>query len=82
MGILPNSTGMVPGWSPTKIVQMVLIGCKSRSQGQKKGFQNAATYTMYFDFELDSNVLNFVTHLPLHVYFDIFDNIWIIMKTT
>ena len=41
MGILPNSTGMVPGWSPTEIVQMVLIGCISRSRGQKLGFQNA-----------------------------------------
>ena len=28
-------------WVPTKIVQMVLIGCISRSQGQKIGFQNA-----------------------------------------
>ena len=37
----PNSTGMVPGWSPTKIVQMVLIGCICRSRGQKKGFQKA-----------------------------------------
>jgi len=27
MVIRPNSTGMIPGWSPTKIVQMVLIGC-------------------------------------------------------
>jgi len=34
-------TGMIPGWSPTKVVQMVLIGCISRSQGQKVGFQNA-----------------------------------------
>ena len=41
MGILPNSTGMVPGWSPTEIVQVVLIGCISRSRGQKIGFQNA-----------------------------------------
>jgi len=40
MGILPNSTGMVPGWSLTIIVQMVLIGCISRSRGQKIGFQN------------------------------------------
>jgi len=38
MGIWPNSTGMVSGWSPTKIVQMVLIGCISRSLGQKKRF--------------------------------------------
>jgi len=41
MGIWPNSTGMVPGWSPTKIVQMVLIGCISRARGQKLSFQNA-----------------------------------------
>ena len=41
MVILPNSTGMVPGWSPTKIVLMVLIGCICRSRGQKIGFQNA-----------------------------------------
>ena len=38
MGIWPNSTGMVPWWSPTKIVQMVLIDCISRSWGQKIGF--------------------------------------------
>jgi len=37
----PNSTGMVPGWSPTKIVQMVPIGCICRSRAQKIGFQNA-----------------------------------------
>jgi len=41
MGIWPNSTGMVPGWSLTKIVQMVLIGCICRSRDQKLGFQNA-----------------------------------------
>ena len=41
MGIWPNSTGMVPGWSPTKIVQMVPIGWVIRSQGQKIGFHNA-----------------------------------------
>jgi len=41
MGIWPNSTGMVPGWSLTEIVQMVLIGCISRSLGKKVGFQNA-----------------------------------------
>jgi len=36
MGIWPKSTGMVPAWSSTKIVQMVLIRGKSRSRGQKK----------------------------------------------
>jgi len=30
---------MIPGWSPTKVVQMVLIDCRSRSRGQKVGFQ-------------------------------------------
>ena len=34
MGIWPNFTGTIPGWSPTKIVQMVLIGCESKSRGQ------------------------------------------------
>ena len=37
----PNFTGMIPGWSPTKVVQTVLIVCISRSWGQKIGFQNA-----------------------------------------
>jgi len=41
MGRFPNLIGMIPGWSPTEIVQMVLIGCISMSQGQKLGFQNA-----------------------------------------
>ena len=39
MVIWPNSTGLVPGWSPTNIVQMVLIGCICRSRGQKIGCQ-------------------------------------------
>jgi len=30
-----------PWWSPTKVVQIVPVGCISRSQGQKIGFQNA-----------------------------------------
>jgi len=34
MGIWPNSTGMIPGWSLTKIVKMVMIG-------KKRGSQNA-----------------------------------------
>jgi len=41
MEISPNSTAMVPEWSPTKIVQMVLISCINRSRGQKIGCQNA-----------------------------------------
>ena len=39
IGICPNSTGMVPWWSSTKIVQMVLIGCICRSWGQKEVFK-------------------------------------------
>jgi len=39
--IWPNSTGMIPGWSRTKTVLMVLIGCICRSRGQKIGFQKA-----------------------------------------
>ena len=30
----------ISGWSPTKIVQMVLIGCICRPRGQKIDFQN------------------------------------------
>jgi len=41
MGIWPNSTVMIPGWSPTNIVRMVLIVGISRSWGQKLGFQTA-----------------------------------------
>ena len=41
VGFRPHFPGMIPGWSPTKVVQMVLIGCISRSRGQKVGFQNA-----------------------------------------
>ena len=29
-------SGMVPGWSPTYVVERVLIDCISRSRGQKK----------------------------------------------
>jgi len=37
---------MVPGWSPTKNVQMVLISCISKSRGKKIGFQNAIFKTL------------------------------------
>jgi len=46
VGFGPNFTGMIPGWSPTKVVQMVLIGCISRSRGQKIRFQNATFKTL------------------------------------
>ena len=32
---------MIPGYSPIKIIQMVLISCISRSKGRKIGFWNA-----------------------------------------
>jgi len=38
-GILTNSTGMVPGWSPTNIVEIVLIGCKVGHGVTKKVFK-------------------------------------------
>ena len=40
MGIWPNFTGMIPGWSPIKVVQTVPVGCISRSRGQYIGFWN------------------------------------------
>jgi len=40
-GFWPNFTGMIPWWSTIKVVQTVPVGCISRSQGQKIGFQNA-----------------------------------------
>jgi len=39
-GNLSITTVMVPGWSPTKIVQIVLIVCISRSRGQKRVFNS------------------------------------------
>jgi len=53
---------MVPGWSPLKIVQMLLIGCIIRSRGQKLGFQNAISKTtrpraFIFDVEQKLEVL-------------------------
>ena len=41
IGFRPNFTGMVLGWSSTKVVHTVQVGCISRSQGQKISFQNA-----------------------------------------
>jgi len=55
MVIWPNSTEMVPGWSSTKIVQMVLIGCICRSRGQKIGFQNAIfKYLLVWNYKAQS----------------------------
>jgi len=41
IGFWPNFTGMIPGWSLTKFVQTLPLGCLSTSEGQKIGFQNA-----------------------------------------
>jgi len=41
IGFWPNFTGMIPGWSPIKVVQTVPVGCISRSRGQEIVFQNA-----------------------------------------
>ena len=41
IGFCPNFTGIIPGWSPTKVVQIVPVVCISRSQRQEIGFQNA-----------------------------------------
>ena len=32
IGFWPNFTGMIPGWSPIKVVQIFPVGCISRSQ--------------------------------------------------
>jgi len=49
---------MIPGWSPTKVVQIVPVGCISRSQGQKIGFQNA----------IFKNVLSETTRLRAFIF--------------
>jgi len=54
IGFLSNFTGMVPGWSPTKVVQMVLIGCISMSRGQKTGFQNATIKNLVRNYKAQS----------------------------
>jgi len=46
MGIWPNSTKMVPGWSPSNFFQMVRIGDISRSRGLKVGVQNSNFKTL------------------------------------
>jgi len=41
IGFWPNFTGMIPRCSPTKSVQIVPVGCISKSLGQTICFQNA-----------------------------------------
>jgi len=42
VNVLPISAGIIPGSSFTKIFEMVLIGCISRSRGQKLGYQKSS----------------------------------------
>ena len=51
MGIWPNFTRMIPRWFLTKIVQMVPVGCISRSRGQKIGFQNASLKNLLWNYK-------------------------------
>jgi len=53
-GNLTNPTGMVSGWSPTKIVQMVLIGCISRSWGKNIGLQIAIFKNLVWNYKAQS----------------------------
>jgi len=61
MGIWPNTTGMVTGWSPTKIVQMVLIGCIRRSRGQTIGFQKAIFKNLLWNYKAQSFHIWYIT---------------------
>ena len=47
MGIPPNSTGMIPGWTPIKSVQTFLIGCLSMSRCKKIGSQTVIFETSF-----------------------------------
>jgi len=80
MVIWPNSTAMVPGWSPTKIVQMVLIGCICRSQGQRVGFQNAFFKNLVWNYEAQSFQIWYIassrSSLPIFCYNNIMDSPW------
>jgi len=54
IGFRPNFTGMIPGWSSTKVVQTVPVGCLSRSQRQKIGFQNAIFKNLVWNYKAQS----------------------------
>jgi len=70
MGIWPNSTGMVPGWSPTKIVEIVLIGCISRFLGQKIGLQIAIFKNLVWNSKAQSFHIWYIASSrgPLHIF--------------
>jgi len=54
MGIWPDLIGMIPGWSPIKVVQTVPVGCINRSRGQKIGFQNAIFKNLVWNYKAES----------------------------
>ena len=81
MVIWPNSTGMVPRWSPTKIVQMILIGCICRSRGQKVGFQNAIFKNLVWNYKAQSFHIWYIitssrSSLPIFGYNNIMASPW------
>jgi len=80
MVIWPNSTGMVPGWSPTKIVQMVLFGWISRSRGQKIGLQIAIFKNLVWNYKAQSCQIWYIapsrSSLPIFGYNNIMTSPW------
>ena len=81
MVIWPNSTGMVLGWSPTKIVQMVLIGWISRSRGQKIGLQIAIFKNLVWNYKAQSFHIWYIitssrSSLPIFGYINIMASPW------
>ena len=81
MVIWPNSTEMVPRWSPTKIVQMILIGCICRSRGQKIGFQNAIFKNLVWNYKAQSFRIWYIktssrSSLPIFGYINIMASPW------
>jgi len=80
MGMWPNSTGMVLGWSPTKIVQMVLIGWISRSRGPKIGLQIVIFKNLVWLYKAQSFQIWYIassrSSLPIFGYNNIMASPW------
>ena len=76
----PNSTGIVPGWSPTKIVQMVLIVWRCRSQGQKVGHQIAIFKNLVWNYKAQSFQIWYIassrSSLPIFGFNNIMASPW------
>jgi len=67
IGFLLNFKERIPGWFPTKVVQIVSVGCISRSQGQKIGFQNAIfKYILVWNYKAQS------FHIGIHHHLEVF----------